>query len=742
MSENINITINGKKYTAKPNQSVLEACLENNIVIPTLCHDPRLKPFGSCMICRVEIEGERGVPLSCGAQVRDGMVIKTESEAIKKARKTCLELLVSQHYGDCTAPCVLECPAHTDVQGYIDHIANGHFREALDLIKETNPLPIVCGRICARPCETKCRRNIFEGKIGIAYLKRYVADFDLDYHYHSLPQKKTSTGKKAAIIGAGPAGLSAAWFLAQEGHSVTIYEKHDNPGGMLRYGIPSYRLPPKALDAEVDIIKALGVEIIYNTVFGKDITVKDLKDKGFNSILLAMGSQRGYPLGIDGEENCDNVLIGVDFLGDVTYDKHPNFKDKKIVVVGGGNTAMDCARTAIRLGAENVKIVYRRTLKEMPADEMEIEEAEYEGIEFSILTNPVSISQNGDIINLKLIKMELGEPDVSGRRSPRPVAGSEYSIEVDYVISAIGQTQDLSFINDDCRVTTNRDCLAINEENTMTNIEGVFAAGDIVTGPRTAILAIAGGKRAAFEMTQYMNSECIIRTTPTTKWHSSFLESDYNHIKAKNNKAINPDSLGDVVIGEKVKMPTLSKEHRRHNFEEVELGFSEEQAKREAARCLSCGCSDAKECKLRSYATAYKANQFEYTNTGHTASANASQTIHRIDESHQYIIRDRNKCILCARCVRICIETGAGIFGFVGRGFDTTVEPPFSLPLGEEKNCISCGLCVSTCPTGALTPRKDVTLPTTAYTDFAHLENGAKKITSIESAVEQAKNGK
>jgi len=738
MSDKINITINGKKYTAKPNQSVLDACKENGVSIPNLCHDPRLKPFGSCMICRVEIEGERGVPLSCGAQVRDGMVIKTESDAINKARKTCLELLVSQHYGDCTAPCVLECPAHTDVQGYINHISNGRFAEALDLIKETNPLPIVCGRICARPCESKCRRNIFDGKIGIAYLKRYVADFDLDYHYHSLPQKKAATGKKAAIIGAGPAGLSAAWFLAQEGHSVTIYEKHDNPGGMLRYGIPSYRLPPKALDSEVDIIKELGVEIVYNTTFGKDITVKSLKDKGFNSILLAMGSQRGYPLGIDGEENCNNVLIGVSFLGDVTYDNPPNFKDKKIAVVGGGNTAMDCARTAIRLGAESVKIIYRRTLKEMPADEMEIEEAEYEGIEFSILTNPINVSQTGDIINLKLIKMELGEPDASGRRSPRPVAGSEYSIEVDYVISAIGQTQDLSFINDDCNVKTNRDCLAVNEENTMTNIEGVFGAGDIVTGPRTAILAIAGGKRAAFEMSQYMNGECIVKSTPTTKWHSSFIESDYNHIKAKNYKDINPESLGNVVISEKVKMPTLSKEQRRHNFEEVELGFSKEQAKREAARCLSCGCADANECKLRSYATTYEAKQFEYSASSSGSNTAGGQTIHPIDESHQYIVRDRNKCILCARCVRICIETGAGVFGFVGRGFDTTVEPPFSLPLGEEKGCTSCGLCVSTCPTGALTPRKGTVLPTTAYTDSSHMENGEFKVTSIKDAVEQA----
>jgi formate dehydrogenase major subunit len=312
------------------------------------------------MICRVQIDGERGVPLSCGAQVQDGMVITTESDIIKTSRKTCLELLLSQHYGDCTAPCTLECPAHTDVQGYIQHIANGEYEEALRLIKETNPLPVVCGRICTRPCETKCRRNILDGSIGIAYLKRFAADIDLKKakdKKHYLPAKKTASGKKAAIIGAGPAGLSAAWFLAQEGHNVTIFEKQECGGGMLRYGIPSYRMPRQTLDEEINIIKSLGVEIIYNKEFGKDITVKSLKADGFNAILLAIGSQKGYPLGLDGEENCSNVLIGINFLGAVSCGKQPNFNGKKIAVVGGGNTAMYCVRTAIRLGAENVKLI-------------------------------------------------------------------------------------------------------------------------------------------------------------------------------------------------------------------------------------------------------------------------------------------------------------------------------------------------------------------------------------------------
>ena len=714
----LNITINGKKCEAKPNQTVLDACRENGVDIPTLCHDPRLNPFGSCMICRVEIEGERGVPLSCGAQIRDGMVITTESDAIKKARKTCLELLVSQHYGDCVAPCIIECPAHTDIQGYLRHIAKGRYDEALKLIKETNPLPVVCGRICTRPCESKCRRNIFEGKVGIAYLKRFVADIDMNSLKPYLPKKKPSTGKKAAIIGAGPAGLSAAWYLVQEGHSVTIFERQEYPGGMLRYGIPSYRLPRETLDAEVDIIKSLGVEIIYNKDFGKDITVNSLKADGFNAILLAVGSQKGWPLGVDGEENCPNVLIGVDYLGALTRGKQPDFTGKKIAAVGGGNTAMDCVRTAIRLGAEKVSLIYRRTIAEMPADEMEIHESQLEGVEFNILTNPLSVSQKGDKVILRLTKMELGEPDASGRRSPRPISGSEYEMELDYVISAIGQTQDLSFISDDCNVDVKRDCLVANKTTAMTNIDGIFAAGDAVSGPYTAILAIAGGKRAAFAMSHYMNegTEACVTACDVC--------DPYNHVKAKSYKEIAPDTFDNIEEVEKIPMPMLTKEQRHQNFYEVELGMTEEQAKKEAARCLECGCADVDDCKLRQYATDYNANQFSFS---------GDQTKHKIDNSHQYIIRDRNKCILCARCVRICIESGSGVFGFIGRGFDTTVEPPFSMPLGEDKNCNSCGLCVSTCPTGALTPRMDVKLPTTAYSDRDD------NITSITDAVEQAK---
>jgi len=689
----INLTINGIAVTANPGQTILDVARENDVLIPTLCHDDRLKPFGSCLLCRVEVEGARGNMLACATQVTDGMVVRTETEEVNNARKLCLELLLSNHYGDCVAPCSMTCPAGIDVQGYIAHIANGQYQEAVKLIKEMNPLPVVCGRVCTRPCEDECRRNLVDERVGIDYLKRFAADYDLESGNHYVPTKKPSTGKKAAIIGAGPAGLSCAFYLAKEGHEVTIFERWPKGGGMLRYGIPEYRMPKATLDKEIDTIKELGVEIQYEKTFGVDITYESLKKDGYEAIFLGVGSQVGQPIGCEGEACPMGVYSGVDFLGRVGLGHKIDLSGKHVVVIGGGNTAIDASRTALRLGAEKVTIAYRRTKKEMPAHVMEIEEAEYEGVEFEFLIAPKKIvSEAGKPICIEFIRMELGEPDASGRRRPIEIPGSEFKMPADYVIGAIGQTQDLSFINENFNLQVDRNRLVVDPDLLTTNIEGVFAGGDVVTGPQTAIKAIAAGRRAAYSMDQYLRGKKIEK-----------LPEMYNHVKAKKLEEMDKKEFEKYEKKEKMKMPMLSKEERRHNFKEVELGFTEEQARAEAQRCLSCGCQDVHECKLREFATIYGAEQHRLA---------GGITKHPIDESHPYISRDKNKCIMCGRCVRICLEVqGAGALGFISRGYNTTIEPSFGKPFGEDSRCESCGQCVSTCPVGALTEKAELPKP-------------------------------
>lgn len=695
MSDKINIILNGKHTTGIKGESILEFARRQNIDIPTLCNDDRLEPYSSCYVCVVEVElnGRKGMQPSCSTTIAEGMVINTDNDAVRKSRKTALDLLVSNHYADCVGPCKETCPAGVDVQGYISLIEKGMYSEAIGLIKEANPLPAICGRVCVRPCEDACRRNhLDEGAaVGIDYLKRFAADEDFANDNHYKPEVQPSTGKKVAIIGAGPGGLSAAWFLQIQGHQCDIYEASNHPGGWLRYGIPEYRLPNDVLDKEVSRITDLGVNIHYNQKLGDNLSYKELKDK-YDATILTIGSQRGTLLRAEGED-AENVFSGIDFLRNMEMTgQRYDFTGKKVAVVGGGNTAMDCCRTSIRCGSTNVKVIYRRTEKEMPANPIEIHESKLEGVQYDLLTNPVRVNKDdkGRVKSMTLIKMELGEPDESGRRRPQPVEGSEYEEEFDYILAAIGQKTEINFL-DDINSNTSGGELKPNRwgdidadpKTLQTGIPSVFAAGDGVTGPATIIEAVAQAKMAAHSCHLFITGQDV---TPLPK---EFISRKDNFKKLENT-----DFTGRYQSQLREEMPTLA-EDLRVNFNEVELGYkNEDVAQKEAARCLECGCSEFYTCDLKKHATEYQAEQKNYLGSFKEAD---------VDFSHPFIEIDNNKCVLCSRCIRICKEVvGANALGLVNRGFDTYVAPSMGKSL-LDTNCESCGLCISACPTGAIT---------------------------------------
>jgi len=685
----IKFILNGKNVEANAGSTILEAAECNGVAIPTLCHDPRLKPSAACRLCIVEVEGARVPMPACTTPLNEGMVVKTNSEDLFKLRQMALELLLSDHYGDCIAPCKLACPAGIDIQGYIGFIANGQYSEALKLIKESNPLPLVCGRVCPRFCEKKCRRNLVDEPIAINFLKRFVADYDLDSvcMYHS--DVKPPTGQKVAIIGGGPAGLTAAYYLAVEGHSVAIFDSSPQLGGMMRYGIPEYRLPKSILDKEIASITALCKSVQLNATLGEDFIIESLKKEGYHAIYVAIGAQLSQKMRVEGED-LPGVISGIKFLRDVILGEKINLGNK-VAVVGGGNTAIDAARTALRLNAAEVFIVYRRTRQEMPANDEEIEQAELEGVKFITLAAPVRvIARYGRASALECNRMSLGAPDASGRRKPEPIPNSQFSIEVDTIIAAIGQSVDVNVIPQKVRQEHSR-AIIVDKETMETALQGVFSGGDCVTGPATVVEAIGAGKKAAISINKYLHGEKVVP-----------VKAFYNCSKG-NLDDIDTSDYADRPRIPRTKMPMIPIEQRHHNFREIETGFTEEMARAEAARCLSCGCQDVFECKLRELATEYNVTDTHYAGRRHCLPVR--------EDEHPYIMRDVNKCILCGRCVRICSEVeGIGVLGFINRGFNTVVGPAINMPLSAT-NCESCGQCVSTCPTGALMEKINLAKP-------------------------------
>jgi glutamate synthase (NADPH/NADH) small chain len=416
----------------------------------------------------------------------------TTEEALKEASR-CLQC--EDH------PCMDACPASQDVPAYIKAIVDGDPSKSLEIILDTNPLPLTCGRVCPAFCKSVCVRGKNGDPIAIPTLKRFAAD------YGKFPKIKPErkTGKRVAVIGSGPAGLTVAWELTKMGHNVTIFESLPVAGGMLAVGIPEYRLPEDVLNKEVENIKYFGAELKTSTSIGKDNDFNELFKQGYDAIFVGVGAHVPREMRIPGEE-LDGVIHATDFLRDVNLDKEVKI-GKKVAVIGGGNVAMDAVRTSLRLGAEKVMIIYRRAEEQMPANPMEVEESREEGVEYHFLRNPTKIiGQNGKVVGMELIKMKLGEPDASGRRRPIPIEGSNYTIKVDTVIPAISQAPDLSWVPEGTVNITKWNTFEVDEKTGATSRKGIYAGGDDVTGPKTVIEAVAAARLAAKAIDGFLRS--------------------------------------------------------------------------------------------------------------------------------------------------------------------------------------------------------------------------------------------
>ena len=477
------------------------------------------------------------------------------------------------------APCRLACPGGLNVQGYVQMVKEGKYKEALDIIMEDLPLPGVLGRICPHGCEDACRRCDVDDPVAIRDLKRLAAD-KFDPREIDIPRAE-SRPEKVAIIGSGPAGLSCAYHLARRGIGTTIFESLPEAGGKLRVGIPAHRLPREVLDNEIELITNLGVELKTNTALGEDVTIDGLLGDGYKAVYLALGAHKGIELGIPGEK-ANGVRQGVDFLREVNLTGTTEVGNK-VGIIGGGNVAIDVARSAVRLGAKEVTIIYRRTRHEMPAWEEEIQAAELEGTELTYLAAPQEVlTQDGKVVGLRLIRMELSEPDSSGRKRPIPVPGSEYDIEIDQLIPAIGQRPDLSSLEDVTGLTFSRwGTTEVNSISYATELEGVFAGGDLQTGPWVAIGAIGAGKEAAESIHRYLDGVDLVEGREPV---------------VNENPVYRPVPENEPVVA-RAKMPELAAADRVGNFNEVELGYEEAEGQAEAARCINCGyCCECEQC--------------------------------------------------------------------------------------------------------------------------------------------------
>jgi formate dehydrogenase major subunit len=681
------ITINGMEITALEGITILETAEQAGIYIPTLCHVRGKNADNPCGICVVELEGSETPVRSCDTKIQEGMSISTDSEVLKELRSERLAILAETHFGDCKAPCNLTCPGQINVQGYIAHVAKGQYEEGLRLVMERNPFPFSVGRVCPRFCETKCRRVLVEEPIAINHLKRFLADWCMSNDIDLRIPKEPSTGKKVAVIGGGPSGLTGAYFLTRKGHEVTVYEAAPKLGGMLRYGFPEFKIPKAVLDYEINTLLQMGITVKAEQKWGVDYTLQDLKDSGFDAILIAIGNPVDKPLEIPGG-SLAGVMGSSEFLKKITTGENADY-GKKAAVLGGNNIAVEAARALVRSGVGEVTIIYPRPKEEMPAHQRNVGDAEREGVKFMDLATPAEITSADSGLDIEIIRMELGEPDKRGKRNPVEISGSNMHLHLDSVVYSMGKMATKGGFTggslEESLELTPAGNIKANPRTFLTNLDGIYAAGDSTSGPRSVIQAVVSARRSAENIhAQIMGVE------------REAGEGRFNFSRGKSFNDVAPETFTGISSAHREKMAERQPESSILDFEEVKLGFDEETARKEAERCLSCGCTAFDRCDLKRLSID---NGINLNKTGM-----GKKPLYEKDASHPAITVDLNKCIFCQRCMNSCAYDALDLSS---SGFDEKGRAE-SITLVFNEKCVSCGKCVDNCSTGALNKKEQI----------------------------------